>query len=82
VTGADYGSDFNYVRQDGECVAAGPEPVPAGTCNREGDKYQGSSGYRKIPGNTCEKGKGPAKDDPIMKDCASGMSKSYTVVAG
>ena len=64
-------SDFNYVLQDGECVAAGPEPVPAGTCNRNDDKYLGSSGYRLIPGNSCDKGSGVIKDEPIMKDCSS-----------
>jgi len=32
----------------------------------------GSSGYRLIPGNTCEKPKSGAKDDPVEKDCAKG----------
>ncbi|WWD19083.1 hypothetical protein CI109_103541 [Kwoniella shandongensis] len=70
-TDEDYECDFNYVRQDGECVAVGPEPVPAGTCNKKDDTYLGSSGYRKIPGNTCEKGSGKAKDDPVQKQCES-----------
>jgi hypothetical protein len=62
-------SDFNYVRQDGECVAAGPEPVPAGTCNKPGDTYTGSSGYRLIPGNTCDRSKGVKKDEKVQKNC-------------
>ncbi|KAL7422736.1 vacuolar protein sorting/targeting protein PEP1 [Cryptotrichosporon argae] len=66
-TDADYECDFNFVRQDGDCVAAGPEPVPAGTCSRPTDTYKGSSGYRKIPGNTCEGG--VRKDTPITKSC-------------
>ncbi|WWC63338.1 uncharacterized protein I303_105938 [Kwoniella dejecticola CBS 10117] len=70
-TDEDYECDFNYVRQDGECVPVGPEPVPAGTCNKADDKYLGSSGYRKIPGNTCENRSDKAKDSPIMKDCSS-----------
>ncbi|WVO13483.1 hypothetical protein L204_101103 [Cryptococcus depauperatus] len=69
-TDEDYECDFNYVRQDGECVPVGPETVPAGTCNKQGDKYLGSSGYRKIPGNTCKSKFNRAKDSPIMKDCA------------
>ena len=68
VTSADF-SDFNYVRQDGECVAAGPEPVPAGTCNKPGDTYTGSSGYRLIPGNTCDRSKGLKKDEKVQKKC-------------
>jgi hypothetical protein len=64
-------SDFNFVRQDGECVAVGPESVPAGTCNRKEDTYLGSSGYRLIPGNTCDRNKGVKKDEPVKKDCAA-----------
>lgn len=65
-------SDFNYVRQDGECVAVGPEAVPAGTCIRKDDTYMGSSGYRKIPGNTCDRDAGVKKDEPIKKQCTKG----------
>lgn len=64
-------SDFNYVRQDGDCVAAGPEAVPAGTCNRKDDQYLGSSGYRLIPGNACDQTTGVVKDKPYIKDCSS-----------
>jgi len=54
----------------------GPEPVPAGTCNRQADTYMGSSGYRKIPGNTCDKSSGVAKDEPISKACSSARPES------
>jgi len=33
----------------------------------------GSSGYRKVPGNTCEE-KGPAKDAPRLNDCSQGVA--------
>lgn len=46
----------------------GLEPIPAGQCTRPGQQYKGSSGYRKIPGDTCTGGL--RKDDPIMKDCS------------
>ncbi|ODN82335.1 signal sequence binding protein [Cryptococcus wingfieldii CBS 7118] len=72
----DYECDFNYVRQDGECVAVGPEPVPPGTCNKPDGKYLGSSGYRRIPGNTCENRSGQAKDSPINKDCSDARPES------
>ena len=65
-------SDFNFVRQDGECVAVGPEPVPAGTCIRKDDTYMGSSGYRKIPGNTCDRDAGVKKDEPVQRPCTKG----------
>jgi hypothetical protein len=62
-------SDFNFVLQDGECVLAGPEPVPAGTCSRPTDTFEGSSGYRLIPGNTCDRSKGIQKDARKTKSC-------------
>ncbi|KAL7415743.1 hypothetical protein BDY24DRAFT_337902 [Mrakia frigida] len=72
----DFECDFNYVLQDGECVPNGPEPVPAGTCDKNSDKYMGSSGYRLIPGNTCDKSRGKAKDVGVMKDCSKGELES------
>lgn len=62
-------SDFNFVLQDGECVLAGPEPVPAGTCTKPTDTFEGSSGYRLIPGNTCDRSKGIQKDARKQKSC-------------
>jgi len=69
-------SDFNFVRQDGECVPVGPEPVPAGTCQRDNDKYLGSSGYRKIPGNGCVQG--VKLDEKVEKDCTNGELPPYS----
>lgn len=69
-------SDYNFVRQGDQCVAAGPEPIPEGVCpgNHETEKYTGSSGYRLIPGNTCKKEGGVVLDKPITKDCSLGKS--------
>jgi hypothetical protein len=59
------------VRQDNDCVAAGLEPVPPGQCQNEKDTFKGSSGYRKIPGNTCfTKDASTAKDAPVTKPCS------------
>ncbi|ELU44262.1 signal sequence binding protein [Rhizoctonia solani AG-1 IA] len=65
-------SDYNYIRQNNQCVAAGPEPIPVDVCksNSRGEKYLGSSGYRLIPGNTCDRDKGIKKDEKIQKDCS------------
>ena len=64
----DYECDFNFVRQGSECIPVGPEPVPTGTCQDPHDTYLGSSGYRRIPGNTCT---GGHKDQPVQKDCSN-----------
>lgn len=67
-------SDYNYVLDGDECVIAGPQPIPAGACQKDGDKFKGSSGYRLIPGNTCDRSRGISKDDPVMKDCSEGQA--------
>jgi hypothetical protein len=53
-------------------VPSGPEHVPADVC-RKGDPeetYQGSSGYRRIPGNTCDASRGVKKDEPVPRKCS------------
>ena len=66
--------------QDGECVPSGPEKVPAGECGKNTDKYMGSSGYRLIPGNTCDKSAGIAKDIGVMKDCSKAAPAEGAVI--
>ncbi|KAG2143753.1 uncharacterized protein EDB93DRAFT_1321681 [Suillus bovinus] len=66
----DYECDYNYVRSDGKCVPSGPERIPSTQCTlgTSDEKYMGSSGYRKIPGNKCEGGS--RMDEPMSKDCS------------
>ncbi|KAK3330412.1 hypothetical protein B0H66DRAFT_597950 [Apodospora peruviana] len=55
-TDLDYECDYNFVKEDGKCVSRGPIAPPEGAC-RDGDPestFLGTSGYRKIPGNTCK----------------------------
>lgn len=65
-------SDFNFIRQGDDCVAVGPEPVPAGICSADDPNqiYKGSSGWRKVPGNTCEGG--VERDEKVDKKCSMG----------
>ncbi|KAG1874332.1 hypothetical protein F4604DRAFT_2009684 [Suillus subluteus] len=66
----DYECDYNHVRSDGKCVPLSPERIPSTQCTlgTPNEKYMGSSGYRKIPGNKCEGGS--RMDEPISKDCS------------
>lgn len=75
-------SDYNYIREGDSCVPVGPEPIPAGVCvgDTPNQTYQGSSGYRLIPGNTCKREGGVSKDDPVTKSCAEGMGHSHTSI--
>ena len=68
-------SDYNFIRQGDKCVPAGPEPIPAGVCLPDDTKqtFLGSSGFRLIPGNTCDKSKGKIKDQKVEKPCSKGM---------
>ncbi|KAF9163085.1 vacuolar protein sorting/targeting protein PEP1 [Mortierella sp. AD010] len=70
-TDEDFECDYNYVLRDGQCVLEGKERLPEGSCKKEGDTYLGSSGYRKIPGNSCDSDKGIKKDEPKTKTCTS-----------
>ena len=65
-------SDYNFVKSEGKCVAAGPLPAGPNDCQKgeAGEQFLGSSGYRKIPGNTCKGGK--KKDEPVWRECKNG----------
>ena len=69
-------SDYNFIRNGDKCIPAGPEPVPPNVCtgNDPDEMYYGSSGFRLIPGNTCDKERGVKKDDPVQKPCSNGSS--------
>ncbi|KAG8759479.1 vacuolar protein sorting/targeting protein PEP1 [Serendipita sp. 396] len=81
-TAADYECDYNYVRQGDECVPMGLEPIPPGVCvgDTPNQKYEGSSGYRLIPGNTCKKEGGVVKDEPVTKPCDKAQPEEGSVV--
>ena len=63
-------SDYNYIRNGDRCEPAGPEPIPADVCRDPTGTYMGSSGWRLIPGNTCDRSRGVKKDAKIEKECS------------
>jgi len=71
-------SDYNFIRQENVCVPAGPERIPANVCSDPDQMYLGSSGYRKIPGNTCEGG--VQKDKKVEKKCSQAQPDEGSVV--
>lgn len=73
-TDEDFECDYNYVPDNKLCVLAGPEKIPPGQCASATDKFMGSSGYRLIPGNTCDRSKGLKKDEPQQKACTEGQA--------
>ncbi|KAL2018889.1 hypothetical protein VTK56DRAFT_314 [Thermocarpiscus australiensis] len=78
-TDVDYECDFNFEKNDkGECVPRGPIVAPDGACSdgKPDATFKGTSGYRKIPGNTCK----PTKEmDEKYKEkewkCSDGAGK-------
>jgi photosystem II stability/assembly factor-like uncharacterized protein len=76
----DYECDYNYVRSNGKCVPSGPEHIPSTQCTlgTPDEKYMGSSGYRKIPGNKCEGGS--RMDEPMSKDCSEAEPAEGAIV--
>ncbi|KAF9426712.1 vacuolar protein sorting/targeting protein PEP1, partial [Entomortierella beljakovae] len=70
-TDEDFECDYNYILKDGQCVLEGRDDIPEGSCKKEGDTFLGSSGYRKVPGNSCDSEKGIKKDEPKTKTCSA-----------
>ncbi|PCH36493.1 Oligoxyloglucan reducing end-specific cellobiohydrolase [Wolfiporia cocos MD-104 SS10] len=81
-TDEDFECDFNFMREGDSCVPAGPEPIPAGVCPADDPNatYMGSSGYRLIPGNTCDKVSGLKKDEPIEKPCSNAQPAEGEII--
>lgn len=68
----DYECDYNYVRSGDQCIPSGLERIPSNVCTsgRPDETYMGSSGYRLIAGDKCDKGRGLRKDEPVSKPCS------------
>lgn len=78
-TDVDFECDYNFRRneQGDECAQVGPMQPPEGACGREAKAdatFQGSSGWRLIPGNTCRRSSGKQKDEPVSHKCADSAS--------
>ncbi|KAI8075104.1 hypothetical protein BC940DRAFT_363148 [Gongronella butleri] len=71
-TQADYECDYNFARDaQGKCTRIDHDIVSSDECKHESDTYLASSGYRLIPGNTCELQKdAKALDDPVQRPCS------------
>ena len=79
-TDADFECDFNFVRSADrkECKLSSEAKllIPEGECKGGKGKFKGSSGWRKIPGNTCEKG--IDKAELVEHDCENGKEEGGT----
>ncbi|KAI0653007.1 Oligoxyloglucan reducing end-specific cellobiohydrolase [Cubamyces menziesii] len=79
-TDEDYECDYNYIRDGNTCVPAGPEPIPPNVCVDPDKTYFGSSGYRKIPGNTCDSDSGIEKDKKVEKPCSDAQPAEGQII--
>ncbi|KIM23061.1 hypothetical protein M408DRAFT_28181, partial [Serendipita vermifera MAFF 305830] len=70
-TDADFGCDYNYVLQAGQCAPLQSDSIPESACldNPNEEEYKVLSGYRLVPGNACKREEGNMKDAPVMKSC-------------
>ncbi|KAF2152981.1 Oligoxyloglucan reducing end-specific cellobiohydrolase [Myriangium duriaei CBS 260.36] len=70
-TDADYECDYNFVKDEAgeKCIPAGPLLAPPDACKSGAETFKGSSGYRLIPGNECNRKDGVVKDEPIDREC-------------
>lgn len=70
-TDKDFECDFNFKRtSDDKCEPAGRVLDPNNSCKNGNDKFMGTSGWRKVPGNDCKRLSGKQKDDPVQRSCS------------
>jgi hypothetical protein len=78
-TDADFECDYNYVRSaDGKkCERKGAMVVPEGACkgSEPGQTFKGTSGWRLIPGNDCERTSGEQIDDLVETKCTDAVGE-------
>jgi photosystem II stability/assembly factor-like uncharacterized protein len=67
----DFECDFNFRRSSDlkQCELVSRIQDPDGQCKNIDSKFQGSSGWRLIPGNNCKRGGGKQKDDLKERTC-------------
>lgn len=66
----DFECDYNYIRAGEKCIPAQKIPISEEKCKNGEKTFKGPSGYRLIPGNTCDRKKGLKKDDEIQHNCS------------
>jgi hypothetical protein len=80
-TEEDFECDYNFARKNNspnaECVLVGKLTVPPTACTKPGDKFVASSGYRLIPGNSCDRKAGIKKDEVVERPCSEGEITRY-----
>ncbi|KFA78131.1 hypothetical protein S40288_01373 [Stachybotrys chartarum IBT 40288] len=85
-TDSDFECDYNFQRDPEDpsvCKEAGPIIDPDGTCNKKQEgTFLGSSGWRLIPGNTCNRKDGKQKDDPVERKCSDGVDGTKPPASG
>lgn len=81
-TDADFECDYNFQRDPDDrtkCKKVGPVASPDDVCRKNPEAtFQGSSGWRLIPGNTCKRTGGKQKDDKVERKCSEGDSSNPT----
>lgn len=70
-TDADFECDYGFARsEDGEkCEPVEPLVPERGQCEDPEGIFQGPSGFRKIPGDSCKRTKGKQLDDKVDRSC-------------
>ncbi|CCU97650.1 unnamed protein product [Malassezia sympodialis ATCC 42132] len=71
-TQADYECDIGFERKKDQCIPSKPIEIPPGACSRGQSTFMGPSGYRRIPGNTCEAPRDGSLDALVQRPCSEG----------
>lgn len=76
----DYECDYNFIYNNNKCIEHIPQEIPQDQCKNPNDVFLGSSGYRKIPGNTCDDKYGIMKDKKVEISCKKNNHSNNIII--
>lgn len=70
----DFECDYNFILEADKCVPARKDIFSPSLCKSGEKTFRGPSGYRLIPGNTCDRERGLSLDKEIDRNCEEDSS--------
>lgn len=70
-TDEDFECDYNFIRSEDRksCIPSAALQPPKDACRDDEEEYEGPSGWRLIPGNTCKTKGGVDKTETVKRKC-------------
>ena len=66
----DHENGFSWDEKDEKCLQKGSIKIPDGECKGGKEKFMGTSGYKLVPGNTCDLKNGKDLTKAVERECS------------